>query len=326
MGSFISSAMLKAWSFFLSVFYFFAGPITPPSTDDPIKPLDNDVQMSVVLWADPQLSNYILKRHQYFVSACEDLKNAQIPVDALLVAGDIAENGLLCEYEMISNHIVTDKVKTYMMATGNHDVRMRLYKSTVERFTSFANGLNEAVGSELKMDKLNYKTEINGYTFIVLGTDRTEFEEAWFSAEQLEWLDTSLKEASESGKPVFVVCHQPLKLSHGLPETWNSPIDAAGSVGEQSDDLLEIMDKYEDVVLISGHLHTGFGEYTYEKIGNIHSVNLPSLTIDNKDGECNDNGIGFVMEAYSDKVIFRARNFSQGKFLPEYDITLNFGE
>ena len=37
---------------------------------------------------------------------------------------------------------------------------------------------------------------------LVLGTDRSEFEESYFSDAQLQWLDESL--AAEGGKPVFV--------------------------------------------------------------------------------------------------------------------------
>lgn len=326
MGSFISTSMLKAWAFFLSIFYFLSGTsVMPPSTEDPIKPLDSyNIKLNVALWADPQISNYKLERQPYFEEACQDLDNAENKLDAVLVAGDVAENGLLCEYDMIAKHMPSDKVENYLMATGNHDIRIRAYKSTVKRFTEIANTLNGAVGSDIVMDKLNYKVTLNGYTFIILGSDKATFEEAWFSDEQFQWLDDSLEEAEKSGRPVFVVCHQSLKDSHGLPETWGSPFDFAGSVGKQSDRLFEIMNNYKRVVFITGHLHTGIGEYTYEKIGNIHSINLPSLTIDNENGTCNDNGIGFMMEAYKGKLVFRARNFAKGVYMPEYDFTLNF--
>ena len=325
MSCFISSSM-KVWAFFLSLFYFFSGPAVPPSTDDPIKAPSEDVKLNIVLWADPQVSNYKFERQPHFENACQDINNAETEFDALLAVGDVAENGLLVEYEMIANHIVSDNVKNYIMATGNHDVRMRAYKSTVKRFTAFTNRINEAVGSEMKIDSLSYKTEINGYTFIVLGADRAEFEKSWFSQEQIDWLDESLKEASGSENPVFVLNHQPLQGTHGLPEKWGSSMKFAGSLGKQSDKIFEIMNKYENVVFLTGHLHPGFSEYTYEKVGNIHSVNLPSLTIEGEYGYYTECGMGYIMEAYSDKVVFRARNFSQGRFLPEYDITLNFGE
>ncbi|MBP9988725.1 MAG: hypothetical protein KBT46_04425, partial [Ruminococcus sp.] len=73
---------------------------------------------------------------------------------------------------------------------------------------------------------------------------------------------------------------------------------------------------------ITGHLHTGMGQYTYEKIDNFHGINLPSLVVDNKDGDCNENGIGFVMEVYDNHVLFRARNFMQGTYIPENDIDI----
>ena len=155
-----------------------------------------------------------------------------------------------------------------------------------------------------------------------MGTDKTEFEESYFSDEQLAWLDANLKDATADGKPAFVVCHQTLKNTHGLPDTWNSPIESAGSVGDQSDELYEIMNRYTNVFMISGHLHTGIGQYTYEKLGTIHSVNLPSLSINNKDGDYNDAGIGFTMEVLDDSVLFRARDFAKGAYLPDYDIEI----
>ena len=156
-----------------------------------------------------------------------------------------------------------------------------------------------------------------------MGTDRTEFEEAFISEEQLDWLDDTLKEKSGKGKPVFVILHQILKDTHGLPLTWGSGTNKnAGSVGEQSDEIKAILNKYQDIILITGHMHTGFGQYTYEKVGNFHSVNLPSITIDNKDGDYNEPATGYVTEVYSDKVVFRARDFAKGVYVPDYDIEI----
>ncbi len=300
-------------------------PYVGPSGDDLIQTNEQTgANLTAVLWADPQFSNYIIKRAKYFDAACEDVtNNVDGRVDVMLNAGDIAENGLLCEYQYVSEKLANAKTDCFLNTVGNHDVRLKVsYKKTVKTFTGFTNALNKSVGSDFTMDALHYSYEINGYRFIVLGTDRTEFEESYISEAQLCWLDAQLTEASNTGKPIFVMIHQPLKLTHGLPDTWNSPIDSAGSVGDQSDSLKYFLNKYDNVFLITGHLHTGIGQYTYEKIGNFHSINLPSLTIDNKDGVCNDNGIGFVMEVYNSHVLFRARNFAKGVYMPEYDIDI----
>lgn len=318
-----SKIACKLLAVFMSIFYSF-NPYIAPSTDNTVEASkDTGANLTVAVWADPQISNYLAERMPYFDAACEDITNMETNVDALLMAGDISENGLMCEYQYIYDKLAGAKVDNYLLSVGNHDVRVKLsYKKTVKTFTSFANMLNSNAGSDLKIDSLHYSHTINGYKFIVLGTDKTEFEESYFSDEQLSWLNDELENATKNGSPAFVICHQPLKYTHGLPDTWNSPIDSAGSVGKQSDTLYDIMNKYNNVFFITGHLHTGIGQYTYEKLGKINSVNLPSLTIDNKDGDCNENGIGFIMEVYSNHVLFRARNFAKGEYLPDYDIDI----
>ncbi len=316
--------LAKLFALVISLFYI-ANPYVAPATSDPIDNLSSDVKLTAVVWADPQISNYILERHPVFRAASEDIANSSVELDAMILAGDMAENGLQCEFDEVYNFISAAPIKNYIMATGNHDIRLRLYKQSLSRFADFTNRLNQNAGSSLEIDAMHYSYEVNGYTFIVMGSDKTEFEEAYISPEQLEWLDSSLAAATGKGKPVFVILHQVIDKTHGLPNTWGSivPIDGAGSVGEQSDDIKAILNKYSEVILITGHMHTGMGQYTYEKVGNFHSVNLPSLTITNKDGDCNGPGIGYMMEVYNNKVVFRARNFAQGEYLPEYDIVIN---
>ncbi|MBP9989311.1 MAG: metallophosphoesterase, partial [Ruminococcus sp.] len=192
-----------------------------PATNDPIRTSSQTgANLTVIAWADSQLSNYMFKRFRYFDAACEDVSNISENVDAFFIAGDIAENGLRCEYQYITEKLVNAKTDNFLMLVGNHDVRLKNYKNTVKNFTAFANNLNEKIASPLRISSLNYRYDVKGYTFIVLGTDKTVFEESYFSQEQLDWLDTNLKDATASGKPVFVLCHQSLKLTHGLPDTW----------------------------------------------------------------------------------------------------------
>ena len=309
-------------AFALSVFYLFHSPIVPAQAQ-PIK-ADARSRLNLICWADPQMSDYILKRDPYFVAACEDVRGSGTVFDAMLIAGDVAENGHLAEYDYIASRLPTDNIRNFLLAVGNHDVRMRSYKASVKRFTKFANGLNARAKSDLRIDALHYQYVIKGYTFIVLGTDRTEFEESYLSPAQFEWLDDALAKAAVNGKPVFVTVHQPFKDTHGLPDTWNSPFDFAGSIGKQSDRLREILAKYKNVIFLTGHLHTGFGAYTYERIDGIHSVNLPSLTIDNKDGRDDGNGpgLGFWVEVFKNRVVFHARNFAEGKDVPDEDFVI----
>lgn len=291
-----------------------------PSTDDPITALDESaVQFTFAAWADTHLGTFNFKREPAFKNAVTDLANATTTPDALIVAGDLTENGIAEEYALFYDNLrLCDNVEHYVIASGNHDVRIRYYKHTVERFTSL---YNEFTGNNI--DSLYYSSVINGYYFIVLGSEAQEMETAVISDEQLLWLDKTLAQGTASGLPVFVIVHQPLKRTHGLPGIWNNGgLWEGGDIGEPSDDVLAILQKYENVFLISGHVHTNLGPYTYEKVDNIHSFNLPPLTKKGADGDYDAKGGGFMVEVYENKVLFRARDFFEGRYLPEFDVEI----
>ncbi|MBQ9946597.1 MAG: metallophosphoesterase [Clostridia bacterium] len=329
MTSIFTAFMYKLLIMFISFASLFGGVLAAPSTDDPINVLDaENVKMTAVLWGDPQLSDYMADRHQYTKNAALDIANAEADLDVLVMAGDIAENGKGAEYQLVLDYLsVADNVKHHVYTVGNHDVRLRAYSQAVDTFSEFCLASDEKLDLEklaYKEGKLSYTYEVNGYTFVVLGTDKSVFEESYFSDECLAWFDGELAKASESGKPVFVILHQPLKHTHNVENAWNSPDDNAGTVGKQSDAILEIMNKYENLFLITGHLHMGFSpEYSIHEIGNFTGVNLPGIGPNNADGEYNESGTGYMMEVYEDKVVFRARDFNLGKYLPEFDVTVD---
>ncbi len=316
--------MKKFAAILVSIFILCALLPVSAAAAEPIQPEADGVKLHFFAWGDPQVSHYLTKREPFLIASSKDVKeNQAAPIDALVIAGDITENSIDREWSWVYNDIKDIGVKNYIAATGNHDIRLHRYSDVINSFTSFTNGLNEGVGSPLRISRLHYSYTINGYTFIVLGSDLSTLEEAELLSPQLNWLKIELKKAYKAHHPTFVVIHQPLKDTHGLPDTWGSPIKSAGSVGPQSDKLKKILNTYPNTVLITGHLHTGFGKYNYERIGNIYSVNLPSLCVDCENGEYNDNGIGYTVEAYNNRVVFRARDFDNGAYLPKYNITIN---
>ncbi len=297
-----------------------SGSFAAPPTDDPIQALRPDeLNLTFTAVGDSQVNAFNYNR-MYLDVMMQDINNAVTPQDAFLIAGDITENCLEAEWDMITEMLNKYNYGEYLIwATGNHDIRLRDYEESLGRFTGT---YNEITGGEL--DSMSYTMEINGYTFVVMGSDKTVMEEAFISDEQLEWLDASLAEATADGKPVFVVLHQPLKKTHGLPIPWGNGTNAnAGHVGEQSEEIQEVLDSYKNVILISGHLHLGMGQYTYEKIGNnIHGVNVPAVGKNNEDGDYNEFSTGYSVEVYENEVIFRARDYAKGMYLPEYDVVI----
>ncbi|MBE6819471.1 MAG: hypothetical protein E7516_00255 [Ruminococcaceae bacterium] len=325
----IQQISFKIFTLIITIMYSFNGGVVAPSTADPIKAKDPaNVKMVFAAVADPQVSNYMFGRYQSFQEACIDLENAECEFDAIVGIGDIAENGLLEEYQLVYDEI-NGLSKRFIMAEGNHDIRLRAYSQSYDRFSNFTNSLNRdesMIENAYAEGKFAYSEILNGYKFIVMGSDKTEFEESYISPEQLEWLDKEL--ATEKGKPVFVVLHQPLKLTHNLPTTWgNGTNKEAGSVGDQNDEIKAVLAKHADdstVILITGHLHAGFSQYSYEQIEGFHSFNVPSFTIENKDGEEGGNGAGltYIVEVYNDEVLFRARNCKTGEWLSKWDVSV----
>lgn len=326
----IQQFFLKLFTVIMTVIYSTNGGVVAPSTEAPIKAVNPDeVKMTFVTVADPQISNYMFDRYQVLQEAVIDLENAEYDFDAIVGIGDIAENGLAEEYQLVYDEF-KDIDTRYIMATGNHDIRLRSYSQVVDRFGAFTNALNgeEGAGIDAYADgMLAYSEEVNGYKFIVMGSDKATFEEAYISDAQLEWLDAEL-ESADADKPVFVILHQPLKLTHNLPNNWgNGTNKNAGSVGDQSDAIKAVLAENgadKDVILITGHLHAGFSEFSYEKIDTFHSFNVPSLAIDNEDGAEGGDGSGltYIVEVYDDEVLFRARNLEEGKWMPQFDTTI----
>ena len=306
--------------FFMSLFTVFGTDANAPAADDTIAALDaENVKVTAVLWADSQVSDYMYARAEAFEAASKDVANSKENIDALFIVGDITENAHTIEKQLVLDCLaMIDNVDVMLFATGNHDIRLQAYSLVVDSFEDFCAAAND--GEKYTDGKLYYSYEINGYKFIVMGSTKASFEEADIDDEELAWLNSELAVATADGKPAFVILHQPLAFTHGLPVTWGSGNNkTAGSVGEDSDAIKAVLSQYENVFLITGHLHTGFGQYTYEEIGTIHGINLPSIGIDGADGL--NIPAGYMMEVYNKKVIFRARDFASGKYLPEYDKT-----
>ncbi len=290
----------------LSVLMAF-GVITGPATDDPITLKDaEDVNLAVVAFADTHIRPTGISPFN-FECGLEDIENSGVDFDALLVAGDLSELGDDVSYELMWEALDETEIDNILLATGNHDVRV-VYDLRTEQIIDKTNGF---LGTEI--DKPYYSYDINGYTFIVMGSDGRLFEKAFISDEQLAFIDAELERATKDGKPAFVMCHQPLENTHGLPEVWKN-----GGIGEQSEKVREILVKYKNVFFLNGHLHDGVYENSLEVLNEengVYSVNLPAYGKENDYGKFLQPGLGTYFEVYDDEVVFTARDFRAGKSL-----------
>ena len=259
-----------------------------------------------------------------WANGLNDLRYSVDPVDALIVSGDLTNYGDGPSIESFFNIMAEKNSAAYWVtAMGNHDVghvEDTTQEGARQRFVDLYNALNP---SGEQIDKAYYKLDVNGYRFVVLCDDG---DDTWdcpdMSAEQLQFLDDSLAEAADRGLPMFIVCHVPVEGVNGQDVIWPD-----GGLDDNSDAVQAILEKYENVFFISGHVHTGingplvetvFGFSCVETINGVNYVNLPTYMIINRYG-VPWGGMGFQMEVYDDEVLFRARNYGSSKWYPVYD-------
>ena len=99
------------------------------------------------------------------------------------------------------------------------------------------------------------------------------------------------------------------------------PGTKAGSVGKESDMLEFVLGMHKNVFLITGHLHRGFNHFTFEEHSGIHCISVPAVGLYNKDSDYSTPGLGIMIEIYDDEVIFRPRNFIEGRYIPKLETT-----
>ena len=276
--------------------------------DSAIAPKDpSAVRLFGVLVADVHMRDEPYRNRRLY-DGLYDLENAKFPIDVLASAGDLTKEIVLA----LGNH---DTWTTTLDGGDNYDYAVELFLHFVGKLT----GVPE--------EKVWFTRVVKGYSFLCLGSENSSCD-GKIGAEQIAWLDGELAKATENGKPAFVINHQALQQTHGLPFTScagnnkNLPPEEGGLL-EGNDALRAVLRKYQNVLLISGHSHMGLSgkltkHATFQKVDSFYSVNLPCYMFWNHDGlpSC---GYGYVLEVYDDRVLLRARNFIRRVWMSAYD-------
>ena len=245
------------------------------------------------------------------------INKSEQPLDVLAIAGDITNSATWNEYMNLEAMLkIFPCANRIVPASGNHDEDDtsdgKGYEGALRRYLDFC----EYCG--VKTETPYWRTFIKGYCFIVLGSDAQVHNNAYISPEQLAFLDESLTAARRTGKPAFILSHQPLAGTNDVDVLWSD----GGTLGEQSNDVFAVIQKHTDagqtVVYISGHLHESFHEKSFESPSpRFYCLNLPSSQY--TDG----GGIGMTLECYANRVLLRGRNFITGVWLDvTYEIRL----
>ncbi len=195
---------------------------------------------------------------QYFRSAISQLKEKasvldKDGLDAIAMAGDIADHGKKTEIEQLKNIVDGYGINNIMLTTGNHD---NDHDPNTEKvfLTDFYDVMGDryfGCATDLSMlDKGAYHCVVGGYHFIFIEPKKYA-DYAPYDADVLEWLDATLK-AITSESPdsyVFIYTHPMIyKTVYGSNDEINKKNLATKY-------LTQTLSKYPQVVTFSGHLH-----------------------------------------------------------------------
>ncbi|TDL88685.1 phosphatase [Vibrio vulnificus] len=247
---------------------------------------------------------------QKWGSALHQLNELVPKQDALVVVGDLTENGYIEEYDrFMSIYDIQKQPKAVsMIAIGNHDYWNGL--SVIDSQKRFI----EKTG----MESIYYHKVVKGYHFIVLGTEDGKTE-GTFSVKQIEWLGEQLKLANtdDPKKPIFVFHHQPIKGTIYGSE-WG--------FSANRDLFYDTLKEYPQVITFSGHTH-----YPLDEPRTIHQKDFTTLATASLKNMWVEAGYiqgelpkgaetfsqGLIVEVHGDKVFIHRRDFTQNDWVGE---------
>ena len=259
--------------------------ITGLSDTQVTDPKKEDILLNFNVLSDTHIESNNFTTYDVFTKILENLKNDGED-DATVFLGDNTMNGQIREHLVFFGALNKAKLDgEVIVAPGNHDFSNGEgdYNKYFKRFMNYSNAF-----MDYKISTPYFYRVVDGYYFIVVSSEDTTWEYLAMSEAQFEWLDGVLKEAGESGKPIFVFSHYPVENVKG-----------------DNDRLSEMLNDYDNLLYFYGHTHFELDEYTAHTYNGVNCINVPKTT-ETVDYDC---GIGAYVEVYEDEVVVRIRDF-----------------
>ena len=284
---------------------------------------EEDCLLNIELISDTHVENNGFFRQGFLKQGFRTMSRSKSPIDAVVVTGDLtnyADEPALAQYFELCKEYSPAPV---LSVAGNHDIGHAGDRDVtdISREQALANYIkyrNQYMGTDSDVNYCAF--DIKGYKFIILGdevVDGGHWDDISMTPEQLEFLDSQLAEGTKDGKPAFVCCHWPVDHRNGEDTIW----DGSG-ISDDMYPVREILEKYDNVFYLSGHMHAGikstlveekYGLTNAEKVDKVTYLNLPTYGIVNMFG-LTHSGTGAQLEVYKDKVIFRPVNYLTGNW------------
>lgn len=193
-------------------------------------------------------------------------------LDAVVLVGDYTDEGTTKQYDALFG-IVDDNLRTgtaLLACLGNHEFR-NPGEDSVSNNSSFSTTYDRFE------DYFGYGVDsvhvINGYTFIGFASDCKGGR--GYTSSKAEWLEQQIIAALASDptgkKPIFVFGHVPV---------WETCLGSIRENNYPTDDVGDVLEKYPQVVYMSGHTHAPCSDPESVWQGGFTAINTGTLAYD----------------------------------------------
>lgn len=231
----------------------------------------------------------------------------QRKVRTVVVLGDLCSHGLMMQLQQCLKQL-KEYPNRYLIALGNHDT----YSMKDHHQIHIHHLYKELILQH--HHHLYYDEMVDGFHFYVLNSEQPCKDTAYYSTQQLFWLHEKLQK-DDPHKPVFVLCHHPLKNSHLHSD------ESKLSSGFQHTQLHRVLKMHPHVVFISGHIHNSYEQCHIRCDSTLFEIDVPSFA-QTQFGHKKEE-IGYQIQVYHDFLYLRTRDYKHQRWILSHEYILD---
>lgn len=235
---------------------------------------DQDFFLEVMANADGKVTQYVSELYAAF-----EAKALKEMPEAIVISGDLTLNGSPESHKELAARLMNLKNAgiAVLVVPGNHDIARTAYKFTAEG-VDYAPGTDGETFKEIYQDlgyndaiskdenSFSYVYELSNGTRLLMLDVNTDVKGS-VQKGTLEWIKKVLQKAKWTGHPVISVTHQNLLV--------HVPQFVFGYVINNNNELIELYEKYNVQLNLSGHMHT----QNIVQEGNIYDIAGSSVSV-----------------------------------------------
>jgi len=261
--------------------------------------------------------------------ALDDIQAFSGPVDAIMVTGDLTDTGTQRDYDQLRAVLDEYRLPPLHANMGNHDYyTIWMNKNNAWAQSAKPNGKSDALSREQFKNFMGYERVYNEYTAnehsILLLSQEAYVQEkpevgegAWYSDEQMAWLQERLTALYKPGRPLFVMIHQPLP-----------PMGSDGGSQQliRAKEFRALLRPYANVFVFCGHRHMDFDNgtphYVEETFHFFHNSSVSRPLNRQEQAVAKKKSQGMYVQVYANRVVVQGREFTSRTFLDDASWTV----